>query len=255
MANQTTVLISGAAGNLGGKLRKHLSGRYVLKLVDQNARGDGEIVQMDLSDSQVHSSNVFDGVDIVVHLAANPNEREDWAALVKTNIDATINTFLAASRAGVRRFVYASSNHVMGGYKDKSDFTKLTSDKPPLPGTAYATKDGTTSSTAYAGMKLFGERLGKCYAEATGMSVVAVRIGWVPPGENRPETIGPNVHPWLRQMWLSNQDFCQLMEKCMLAHLPKPFVILNGVSANKSMVWDIEEAHKLVAYRPMDGLR
>ena len=36
-------------------------------------------------------------------------------------------------------------------------------------------------------------------------------------------------------MWLSNRDFCQLMERCLVADLPMPFAVVNGMSANTGM--------------------
>ena len=58
----------------------------------------------------------------------------------------------------------------------------------------------------YASAKLFGERLGQCFAEVHGL-VVAVRIGWVQTGENRPQDIPPVRSDWFRLMWLSNRDY------------------------------------------------
>jgi hypothetical protein len=88
--------------------------------------------------------------------------------------------------AGVKRMVYASSNHVMGGYQNIAEPERITTDIPPRPGTQYVTDGQTRDSTPYGSAKLFGERLGKCFAEIHGLSVIAVRIGWVKPGDNQP---------------------------------------------------------------------
>ena len=87
------------------------------------------------------------------------------------------------ARAGVRRVVYASSNHVLGGYKDDPEPALLTTDLLPRPGTRYVADGEARDSTPYGSAKLFGERLGRCCADADGLSVLAVRIGWVRPGE------------------------------------------------------------------------
>src|SRR5207253_4112615 len=102
-------------------------------------------------------------------------------------------------RAGVRRRVYASSNHVMGGYKDEPG-VRLTTELPPRPGCRYVVGGEQRDSTPYGSSKLFGERLGKCYAEARGLEVVAVRIGWVRPGDNRPQDVPPERDAWFRLM-------------------------------------------------------
>src|SRR5262249_27050540 len=131
------VLITGAAGNLGGKLRRHLEGRYSLRLLDRQTHGDSAIIACDLSPWDTTWVEAWRGVDVVVHLAADPTAQQALPALIAPNIDPLIHTYQAAVTAGVRRFVYASSNHVMGGYKDDLNYPVLTTDLPPRPGTHY----------------------------------------------------------------------------------------------------------------------
>ena len=254
MSQTKTILITGAAGNLGSKLRRHLEGRYPLRLLDIQPHGDPAITQADLSQWDPAWVSLFEGVDTVVHLAADPQAHQTWANLVKPNIDALVNVFAAAAQAGVQRVVYASSNHVMGGYKELDEPAKITTDLPPRPGTRYCDDSGKLrDSTAYGGAKLMGERIGKCYADIHGLSCIAVRIGWVRPGENRAADI-PLNRPWFRLMWLSNRDFCQLMEKCILADPAIQFAIVNGMSNNTGMRWDIEYTRQLVGYEPQDDV-
>ncbi len=249
-----TILITGAAGNLGSKLGHHLQGRYELRLLDKDPRNDKAIVQADLSQWNNRWVDLFQGVTTVVHLAAEATAHQTWPPLIGPNIDATVHVFQAAAEAHVERVVYASSNHVMGGYKDDPEPACLTTDLPPRPGAHYVVGGEARDSTPYGAAKLFGERLGKCYAEAHGISVIAVRIGWVRPGENRARDIPPERGPWFRLMWLSNRDYCQLMECCIRADplVPLGFVVVNGMSANTGMRWDIEETRKLLGYDPQD---
>src|SRR5437762_7979978 len=102
-----TVLITGAAGNLGDKLRRHLEGRYSLRLLDRDPRGDASIVAADLSRWQPAWLEQFRGVEAVVHLAADPTAHQSWENLLGPNLDALINVFQAAVEAGVKRIVYA----------------------------------------------------------------------------------------------------------------------------------------------------
>jgi uronate dehydrogenase len=81
-----------------------------------------------------------------------------------------------------------------------------------------------------------------------------VRIGWVRPGENRAQDVPVERGPWFRLMWLSNRDLCQLMEKCVTADPAIRFAVVNGMSANTSMRWDIEHARRLVGYEPQDDV-
>lgn len=246
------ILVTGATGNLGAKLRHHLEGRYLLRLLDIHPRGEKEVIPADLGQWDKSWVDQFAGVDMVVHLAADPTAHQNWPHLVSPNIDATINVFQAALRGGVRRVVYASSNHVMGGYQNEPEPARLTTDLAPRPGTQYVVDGQPRDSTPYAAAKLFGERLGKCYADSHGLSVIAVRIGWVRPGANRAQDIPPERGPWFRLMWLSNRDFCQLMERCIVADLSARFAVVNGMSANTGMRWDIEHTRQMLGYTPRD---
>jgi uronate dehydrogenase len=252
--NTGTVLITGAAGNLGGKLRRHLEGRYELRLLDKNTGGDKSIQECDLATYSADWVDRFRGADTVFHLAADPTAHQTWPLLVGPNIDAVIHVFEAAVRAGIRRVVFASSNHVMGAYKDEPAAGPLTTDLPPRPGTRYVVQGEARDSSAYGSAKLFGERLGRCYADAHDLSVLAVRIGWVRSGENRPQDIPAEREDWFRLMWLSNRDYCQLMERCLLADPSLRFAVLNGMSANTGMRWDLTTTRRLVGYVPQDDV-
>lgn len=255
MSNQKkTVLITGAAGNLGHKLADHLGGRYDLRLLDRRSGDDSHIVQADLSVWDDAWAQQFAGVDAVVHLAANPDPTPSWDALKESNIDTVVNTFTAAAQAGVKRLVYASSNHAMGRYKDIPEPRVLTTDIPVRPGTLWERDGQVRDSMPYGAMKMMGERMGKCYADIYGLSVIAVRIGWVMRGENRPSDMPPGIDPWLRLMWLSNRDFCHLFEHCIVADPSIHFAIVNGMSNNTGMRWDIGHTRNAVGYDPQDDV-
>lgn len=248
------VLITGAAGNLGNKLRRHLEGRYDLRLLDIDPRGDASIVRADLGQWDESWASLFRGADCVVHLAADPTAHQSWEKLIGPNIDAVVNVFEAAARGGVKRVVYASSNHAMGGYKDVPEPRNLTTDIPPLPGAHYTTDGVKKDSVAYGSAKLMGERIGKCYADFHGLSVICVRIGWVRPGDNPANELPAGRDEWFRLMWLSNRDFCQLMQRCIDADDNLRFAVINGMSANTGMRWDIEHTKKLIGYEPQDDV-
>jgi nucleoside-diphosphate-sugar epimerase len=249
-----TVLITGATGNLGTKLRRHLEGRYHLRLLDINNRGDSAVVQADMSRWEPAWVAQFRGADAVVHLAADPTAHQTWPNLMGPNADAMIHLFQAAVQERVPRVIYASSNHVMGGYQNDPEPTRLTTDLPPRPGARYVSDGQQRDSTAYGSAKLFGERLGKCFAEAHGLSVIAVRIGWVRPGANTAGEVPLERGPWFRLMWLSNRDYCQLMERCIEADSSIRFAIVNGMSNNTGMRWDLDYTRQLVGYDPQDDV-
>lgn len=248
-----TVLITGAAGNLGAKLRAALADRCRLRLLDRDPRGDPDILAVDLARPGPWVEQ-FRGVDVVYHLAADPTANQTWPNLVAPNVDALIHVFRAAESARVRRIVYASSNHVMGGYKDRPEPHRITTDLPPLPGTRYVVDGEQRDSTAYAAAKLFGERLGQALADSAGVEFLAVRFGWLRPGENRAADIPPTREAWYRLMWLSNRDHVQLVRRCLAAPLPERFAIVHGMSNNTGMRWDLDSTRRLLGYDPVDDV-
>jgi NAD+ dependent glucose-6-phosphate dehydrogenase len=246
------ILITGSAGLLGSKLRAHLAGRYESVLIDRVAP-DGETVVADLGVWDERWARRFEGVEAVVHLAGNPVAYADWPELIGPNVDAAVNVFAAAERAKVRRVVFASSNHVMGGYQDEPGAT-ITTDLPPKPGLRYVADGAGRFSGPYAATKLFGERLAANYA-SRGFEAVAVRYGWVWKGVNQPDALPAERGDWFRSMWLSDGDFFRLTECCLTATLADRFTVVNGMSANAGMRWDLTATERAVGYRPRDGIR
>jgi len=237
MATRKKVLITGTKGNLGEKVRQHLEqqGNYDLVLLSRNPRGDKAIVQADLTVYDDAWAKHFAEVDAIVHMAADPSPGASWESLVTHNMDLLMNVFEAAVAYGSKRLIFASSNHTMGGYRDE-DVT-LKPDTPPKPGNPY----GAT--------KLMGERIGKSYAERHGLSFISLRIGWTQRGENRP---GDHMGDWGRKMWLSNRDYCQIVEKAILAENVQ-FAVVNAMSNNTGMKWDLTDSRRILGYEPQDN--
>lgn len=246
-------MITGAAGTLGGKLRQHLAGRHDLRLLDRDPRGDPGIERADLSTWSGWVRR-FEQADVVFHFAADPEAYRPWPDLVGPNMDAMIHTFAAAAAGRVRRFVFASSNHVMGGYRDETGVA-LGPETPPRPGLRYRIAGTPQNSTPYAAGKLFGERLARCYAQSHGMEAIALRIGWVwRGGPNLPQNLPADRGDWFRLMWLSDRDFLHLADRCLVAELPEPFVVVNGMSNNTGMAWDLEPGRRVLGYEPQDDV-
>jgi uronate dehydrogenase len=86
------------------------------------------------------------------------------------------------------------------------------------------------------------------------MEVVAVRIGWVWRGVNTPAELPLDRGPWFRNMWLSDRDYLHLMECCLTASLSRRFLIVNGMSDNSGMAWDLADTKELLGYRPQDDV-
>lgn len=227
------VLITGAAGRIGRSLRDTLSDRP-LRLHDRDlsgieARDNEELVEGDVADLDLVARAV-DGCDAVIHLAANPRVPAPWEDLRGPNVEGTYNVFESCKRSGVRRAVFASSNHATG-MLDRQRRWPVGPDGPLAPDSLY----GVT--------KAFGEALGRYYAETTDLSVVCLRIGWV---VERQLTDNPD---WLR-MWLSFRDLGQLVTKSLDADVK--FGIYYGVSNNTPMRYELDNARRDLGYEPVD---
>src|SRR5262245_61284151 len=106
-----TIVITGAAGNLGAKVRTALTGLYGLRLIDKETHADVQISAFDLGVWSETWADLFLGAHAVVHLAANSKADARWEDLLSPNVDAVLNVFRDSVRAGVRRVIVASSNH------------------------------------------------------------------------------------------------------------------------------------------------
>jgi NAD+ dependent glucose-6-phosphate dehydrogenase len=233
-----SVLLTGAAGNIGTKLRANFSGPgWALRLLDIDAHGDAAVQAADLAQWNDHWVAQFAGVDGVIHLAGDPSPQASWASAQRLNIDLTANVYEAAAAHGVRRLVFASSNWVMAGHRTGQG--ALTTDMEPYPINPYGVS------------KLIGERMGHSVHERRGLSVICFRIGYVQRGDNVP---GPHMGwgAWGQAMWLSNRDLCHAMERAVRAE-GVGFAVLNLMSDNPSMRWDIEKTKRMIGYAPQDG--
>ena len=233
----TKILITGAAGNLGGKLVAYwrTTGDHDLVLLD---RRDGEnIVSADISVFDPAWAALFAGVDVVIHLAGDIRPVAAWPDVHPANVIGTANVLRAAGEAGVSRVVFASTNQVMGGYRFRTD--RITAESSPLPLNPYAVS------------KLIGEEMGRAFAAEKQADFIAFRIGNIWPGEN---LAGPElgIGSWGQEMWLSNRDFLHGMDRAVAAP-PLGFALFNLVSDNPQMRWDIEPARQMLGYAPSDG--
>jgi len=232
----TRVLVTGSTGNLGEKALtalRALSDVTVVR-IGRNSKGGGDVIPADLEVFDPKWAQAFVGVDTVLHLAADPKPVATWESVQALNVDLALNVLRASEEAGVRRFVFASSNWVLGGYR----FTNqaLAADTPPRP------------INPYGASKLFIERAGISQSLRTGMSFLSLRIGYCAPGENTP---GPQMAfgRWGQEMWLSNEDWAQAVVKSCTA----PFegaAVINIMSENRGMRWDLEGARAAIGYVP-----
>ena len=229
------VVITGASGNLGRKLAASLHREFALRCLDLQG-GDG-CIAADLSIYEDHWVEQLEGADTVLHFAGEPQPTAPWAKVQRGNIVATWNVLRAARRCKVRRVVFASTNQVMAGYRFRN--TPITTEIPPAPLNPYGVS------------KLFCEEAGRAFSSQTGISFIAFRIGNIGPGDNVPHA-GMGLGLWGQQMWLSNRDFVAGVRAAILAS-EVPFAILNLVSNNPGMPWDLTHTREVLGFTPQDG--
>src|ERR1043166_6646427 len=221
------ILVTGAAGDIGTRLRKLLKGAYPrIRWSDirtpANLGADEEFVAADLGDYK-QVEKVVAGIDGIAHFGGYSVEG-DWPTILSANIVGCRNLFEAAYRAGVERVVFASSNHAVGFYPRKR---KIGTDVTVRPDSRYGVS------------KAFGEATGALYADKYGLKVTCLRIGNF--GEK------PLDHRRL-SIWLKPEDLVQLC-RIGLEHPAIHFEILYGASDNERSWWDNHRAYEL-GYRP-----
>jgi NAD+ dependent glucose-6-phosphate dehydrogenase len=234
------LLITGYAGLVGQILWRGLADSFELYGVDIHERESADnIFQADIS-NPAEIVSVFEqipGLSHVVHLAGDPRADADWESVLKNNIAGTRNLYEAARIRGVKRVVFASSNHVTGAYEGfppslhaQSNPRLITPQDPIRP-------DGN-----YGVSKAAGEALARMYYELHGIESVCLRIGTVLKDDD------PSKDPRHASTWLSHRDLVQLVRKSLLTKIP--FAIYYGVSNNRKRFWDISNAQAEIDYQP-----
>jgi len=224
------LLLTGAAGGLGRELRPRLRRlAQVLRVSDvaeMAAAGAGEEVMTAALQDAAAVDRIVAGSEAIVHLGGISTEGP-FAPIFEANIVGVWHLYEAARRHGVRRVVFASSNHVTGFYRQDEVIGPADPMRP----------DG-----HYGLSKAFGENVARFYFDRYGIESVCLRIG-----SSFPE-------PKDRRMlatWLSYDD----LERLVVASLTAPVVgcsIVYGVSDNTTTWWDNTSASHL-GFRPQDS--
>jgi len=225
------ILITGAAGKIGNALRNGLRGSYpLIRLLDivplGTAEAGEEIRSADIRDMAA-MEKAMTGIDCVVHLAG-ASEEAVWEKVLPLNIEGCYNVFEAARRQGVKRVVFASSNHAVGFHRRECFIDNTVAPRP---------------DSRYGVSKVFGEALGRLYADKHGLSVACLRIGTFRVPDQPVDARGLLT-------WISHRDMVQLVRRC----IDQPnyhFVIVYGVSKNLRSRWDNTNV-KFLGYRPED---
>ncbi len=222
------VLITGAAGALGKVLREKLASTYpILRLSDaaemEPAKKGEETVRCELSDA-AQVDQLCKGVDAIVHLGGQSIEAP-WPRVMQSNIVGLVNLYEAARKAGVKKILFATSNHAVGFYRRTQTIDHSANARP---------------DSRYGLSKAFGEDVSFYYAHKHGIAGYCMRIGSCFP---KP------VNSRMLWTWLSYPDFVRLVRVGLAAEYT--YEIVYGVSRNTRMFWNNANAYGL-GYDPKD---
>jgi len=257
------VLITGGSGQCGSAL---VALPHDKILFDREKRpnnpSDSQFIQGNLDDINI-LAKAMDGCNAVIHLAAASDINSSWDEVLKENIKGTNNVLEAARITGVERVVFASSNHVVGMYE-----VEHAPEIYELGHNHLLTQDANVRPDSFYGVsKVFGENLGRFYAENGGPRFYAIRIGalvhedhpyahaerGVISGEWERDSSQYNLKvKRLKSLWISKRDFVQLINLCLEYNAPC-YDSFYAVSNNPRRWLDIEHPRRKLGYKPQDN--
>jgi nucleoside-diphosphate-sugar epimerase len=232
------ILLTGAAGRIGGLLIDGLAGHYELSLTDRRTPAQTRgypFLPADIAQIEALRPLCCE-IDTVVHLAADPQPRALWESLLPNNVVGVYNVFQAASEAGCRRVVFASSMYVVNGYP--SDDWPLRSDVVPNP------------ASLYGATKAWGEALGSYYAHQQGLSVLCLRLGIVMARDDRRLHIRNPLVAWA----LTEEDLVRLFIAAIEAPNDVRFGTFHSLSQSRQLPLDLGETRRVLRHVPQDDV-
>jgi uronate dehydrogenase len=225
------ILITGASGTIGSCLLEGLreTGRYDVIGADVHPDERIGVVELDVTDAS-RLLELTKGVDTVLHIAWADDGEDFLGKVLPINVTGAYHLYEAARKNGVKRIIFASSNHATGYYKVGEEVEPTDPYRP---------------DSFYGLSKCYIELLGRLYADKHGISSINMRIGNFP-GDDRPHS------ERAKHIWISERDMLQLSERCIEADEGIKFLCLYGTSANTDNYYNIDDLQELIGYKPQD---
>lgn len=225
------ILVTGAAGAVGRLLTPVLRERYALRLCDlrpMDAAPGEEAFTGDLADP-AFARQMVAGVDGVVHLAGLVASKVSFEDTLNPNYRAVLALLEGCRQENVRRFIFASSHHIVGMYPSDRSYDETA---PPAPDSYYGLA------------KAFGEAACAMYAHRFGIATLVIRIG----------NAYPEVADGRRErLWVSTRDLAELVHIGLTAAELR-YEIVYGVSNCPDPLFTNAAAERL-GYRPVADAR
>jgi nucleoside-diphosphate-sugar epimerase len=244
--NQATdkrVLVTGSSGSVGRHVCRALKNAgYRVVGFDRAPMPDGfEIDDMrigSLTDSAM-LNDAAQGARALVHLAAAPTVTDYATDLMPNNIVGVYNVCEAARLAGVARLVLTSTVQVIWGHDWQHRVVTL--DDEPRPDNHYALT------------KLHAERMGEMYARMHGLSVVSMRLGWLPRPGQQTQQDGDN-EPY-QSIYMSTNDAGEAYRCAVASSQPaagESAVVMISSKPKRNIGMDLTPAKRIIGFEPRD---
>jgi NAD+ dependent glucose-6-phosphate dehydrogenase len=251
MADKKKVLVTGLSGLVGSALRSEFEERYELSSLsrygteglDDAHNFKGNIAELD---SMIPA---FEGQHTVVHLAADRSANANWESALRNNFVGVYNVYEAAKRTGVKRVVFGSSQHAIGGFYQDEPYKSVIAGKFDEVKRPFKLIDETVPIRPdgyYGASKAYAEGLGSYYSEFHGISSINIRIGWTISNDD-PTTNGGGL-----AMWLSHRDTAQIHVKAVDAPDSLMYTVVFAMSDNEWNIFSLDKAREVLGYEPQD---
>jgi uronate dehydrogenase len=239
MSVSSPILVTGSAGRIGRAVVAELQQRgWPVRGFDRvPTPGLTDAIVGDLTDATAVRRAV-EGAGTVIHLAATPDDDDFLTQLAPNNLIGVYQVLEASRLAGVRRLILASSGQVVWWQRERGPWP-IKADDPPTP------------RGWYAAAKVFLEAAGRMCAESHGMSVIAVRLGWVPRSREHVEEL--TALDWAKDVYLSPGDAGRFFACAVAAPADLRFAIVYATSRPlRKAMYDLDSAKQLLGFEPRD---
>lgn len=248
------IAVPGGAGVIGAALCRDLARDHTVVSIDlHNADTIADVQDFGALRA------AFEGCEAVIHLAGIAKFNCTREETLGPNLAGTMNTYEAARHAGCRRFIFASSHHVVG----MNEIERAPALYSPRSGLVLRSDAELRPDSLYAAWKVFGEALGRVYQERHGLLVACIRIGTMNAANDpRDESVlktsdflgltDSDKFQRYAATWMSHRDFADLIRAILPS--PVPYAIVYGVSGNATRFYDLEAGRSLFGFWPKDGI-
>jgi uronate dehydrogenase len=239
-SNPQSVLVTGSAGAIGNAVCQSLQARgHRVRGADHRPTANvADVVLGDLADKETVYRAV-EGMDTVIHLAAYVENGDLVETLLRPNVISPYYVCEAARELGVKRLVLASSVQVIEGFG--------------RPGRSIGVGEGLRPRNLYAVTKAWGEILGEMVAKVHGLSVINVRIGWLPRSLEQARAIARSEYG--QNIYLSYADAQRFFVLCVESENPaagESVTLFAGSISEGIPHMDLEPARRILGYEPQD---